>query len=407
MNLARDEASVDLERTLVEYLADRRMTRRALLSRIAAAGATVALAPILAACAAATPSGSPIRSATAAASAADGSPSMAASASPTPASSPEGELFIYNWADYLGDDVIPSFEKRYKVKVTQDFFDNYDTMRAKIGQNGGGYDIIFPSSVDVPAFVKRGLLQPLDQVLIPNKTNLGTEWQSPGYDTGNVYSMPYMWWTTGVAYDSAKVAEPLDSWDALWMDKYKGHIVVLDDVREAFAAALFRLGKSVNTTVDGDLDAAYRLLAQQKPLVRTYTTDDIGALSSGDAWICHAWGSDVHQVTDRPTVKFFIPREGGVRGSDTTTILASAAHPIAANLFINHLLDARVSAANTNKIGYMGPNAAAIPFIDPAILADPSVNPKRAVIDSLQELLDLGPDLDKYTTRWNRLRAGG
>jgi putrescine transport system substrate-binding protein len=88
-------------------------------------------------------------------------------------------------------------------------------------------------------------------------------------------------------------------------------------------------------------------------------------------------------------------------------LLANAQHPIAANLFIDHMLDAQVSAANTNYIGYMGPNQAAKEFIDPAILADPAVNPDKAVIEALQEIDDLGPDLEKYATRWNELRAGG
>jgi spermidine/putrescine transport system substrate-binding protein len=149
------------------------------------------------------------------------------------------------------------------------------------------------------------------------------------------------------------------------------------------------------------------LLQEQKPLVRIYTTDDIGVLSAGDAWVCHAWGSDVYQVVgDRPSVKFYIPKEGGVRGSDTAVVLSGAKHPVAANLFINHLLDAKVSAENTNFIGYMGPNAAAREFISPDILGDPNVNPDQAVVAKLQELLDLGTELDKYTQRWNRLRAG-
>ena len=89
-------------------------------------------------------------------------------------------------------------------------------------------------------------------------------------------------------------------------------------MREAFAAALFLLDLDPNTTNDADLDAALQLLQEQKPLVRIYTTDDISVLSSGDAWVAHAWGSDVCQVNkERPTVKFYIPEEGGVRGSDT------------------------------------------------------------------------------------------
>jgi spermidine/putrescine transport system substrate-binding protein len=407
MNHDHDGSSIDLERRLAAYLVERRMTRRELLERIATLGAAAALAPVVAACTSATATATP----GAASPSATTPPSSAASATPTPEPTPaptaESELFVYNWADYMGEDVIPSFEKATGVKVTLDFFDNYDTMYAKIGTTGGGYDIAFPTSVDIPSFVERGVIQPLMLDLIPNRSNLGAEWQDPGYDPGNAHSMPYMWWTTGVAYDSDKVPGAPDSWDLLWNADYKNHIAVLDDSREAFAAALFRLGKDVNTTNDADLDAALGLLQEQKPLVRIYTTDDIGVLSSGDAWVCHAWGSDVYQVVgDRPSVKFYIPREGGVRGSDTAVVLSGAKHPVAANLFINHLLDAKVSAANTNFIGYMGPNAAAKEYIDAAILADPNVNPDQAVIVKLQELLDLGVDLEKYTSRWNRLRAG-
>jgi spermidine/putrescine transport system substrate-binding protein len=411
MNDRQDGSTIDLERELVRYLAERRISRRVLLERIGTLGAAAALAPVIAACAAGAATSAPSAAASAAPDSAPPSipPSAAptASAEPTPAPTPEAELSVFNWADYMGEDVVPSFEAKYNVKVTYDFFDNYDTMYTKIGQNGGGYDLTFPTSVDIPALLQRGLIQPLDLSLIPNIVNLATEWANPGYDLGNAHSIPYMWWTTGVAYDTAKIKDNLTSWAALWDPKYSKHIAMLDDSREAFAAALFRLGKDANTTNDADLDAALDLLKQQKPLLRTYTTDDIGVLSSGDAWIAHAWGSDVYQVqSERDTVVFYIPEEGGVRGSDTAVLLANAKHPIAAQLFMNHLLDAQVSASNTNYIGYMGPNAAAKEFIDPAILADPTVNPDQAVISKLAELLDLGADLEKYSKRWNELKAG-
>jgi spermidine/putrescine transport system substrate-binding protein len=410
MTQSHDGSSIDLEKELVRYLAQRRVTRRYLLDRIAKVGAAAALGPVIAACtggsATPAPASAAAPSATAAASASE-SAAVSPSAEPTPVPSPEAELFVYNWADYMGEDVVPSFEDKYGVKVTYDFFDNYDTMYAKIGQDGGGYDVTFPTSVDIPALLAQGLVQPLDLSLIPNLANLGAEWKDPGYDPGNAHSVPYMWWTTGIAYDTEKVDGELTSWDALWDGTYAKHIAMLDDYREAFAAALFRLGLDPNTTNEADLDKALAELQAQKPLVRTYTTDDIGVLSSGDAWVSHAWGSDVYQVVEeRPSVKFFIPTEGGIRGSDTAVLLANATHPIAAQLFLNHLLDAQVSASNTNYIGYMGPNAAAKEFIDPAILADPTVNPDQAVIDTLAELLDLGADVEKYTSRWETLRAG-
>jgi spermidine/putrescine-binding protein len=87
-------------------------------------------------------------------------------------------------------------------------------------------------------------------------------------------------------------------------------------------------------------------------------------------------------------------------------LLAGAKHPIAAHAFIDFMLDAEISAANTNYIGYMGPNEAAKQYIDPAILADPTVNPTQAAVAKLQEILDLGADEQKYTDRWTKLRSG-
>ena len=39
-------------------------------------------------------------------------------AEPTPVPSPEGELFVYNWADYIGENTIKKFEDTYGIKVT-------------------------------------------------------------------------------------------------------------------------------------------------------------------------------------------------------------------------------------------------------------------------------------------------
>ncbi len=387
------------------------LSRRRLLQRAAGLGALAVIAPAAAACGTAaspSPASSPSPTAAPQPSASAGASTPAApTAQPTPQPKPEAELFVYNYADYIGDTTIADFEAKYGVKVTYDFFDTYDTMTAKIADGHSGYDVTFVTSVDVPGFFKNGLVQPLDLALIPNRANLAAEWANPGYDPDNAHSMPYMWWTTGVAYDSARVSGEPTSWKTLWDPAYKGHLAMLDDYRETFAAALIQLGFSANTVSDTELDAALALLQQQKPLLRTYTADDIGALASGDVWVCHAWAADARQaMAERPTIKYYLPEEGAIRGSDTMVLLAGAQHPIAAQLFIDFMLDASVSAANTNKTGYMGPNEAARTFIDPSILSDPTLNPGEAAIAKLQELLDLGPDLAKYHDRWSKLRAG-
>ena len=70
--------------------------------------------------------------------------------------------------------------------------------------------------------------------------------------------MPYMWWTTGFCWDGDKIKDDLTSWESLWNPAYKGKLEMLDDIREAFAVAAFRLGLDPNTTSDADLDKMAR-----------------------------------------------------------------------------------------------------------------------------------------------------
>jgi spermidine/putrescine transport system substrate-binding protein len=387
-------------------MVERRLTRREVLERIALMGSAAALAPIIAAC---TTGGGATQSAAATASAsAPPSAPPTPSPSPTPVPSPEGELNILNWTDYLADDVIKSFEAKYKVKVTQSFFSTTDEMYAKLGDDGGDYDISFPISVDVPNMIAKGTIAKLDKSLITNISNLGAEWANPGYDPDNTYTVPYMWWTTGVGYDPARITgDAPTSSKALWDERWKQHISMLDDWQEVFGLTLIQMGKSANTDNTADLDAALALLEKQKPLVRTYSTDTIGTMTSGDIWIGHIWGADRFAIQETiPDFAYYIPEEGGVKGSDTVATFTGSPHPIASQLFINHLLDAQNSAANTNLIYYMGPNAAAKEFIDPAILEDPTINPDQEIIDKLEELLALDQSVrDEYLSRWQELRG--
>jgi spermidine/putrescine-binding protein len=344
----------------------------------------------------------------AATSAATTLPSEAPSVAPTPVPSPEAELNILNWTDYLADDVIKSFEAKYGTKVTQSFFSTTDEMYAKLGDDGGDYDISFPISVDVPNMVAKNTIQKLDKSLIPNIVNLGKEWSDPGYDPGNTYTVPYMWWTTGVGYDPAKLggATPTSSKE-LWNTKWSGHISMLDDWQEVFGLTLIQLGYDANTSDTKQLDEALARLEVQKPLVRTYSTDTIGTMTSGDIWIGHIWGADRFAIQETiPDFAYYIPEEGGVKGNDTIATFTGSPHPVAAQLFINHILDAQNSAANTNLIYYMGPNEAAKQFIDPAILEDPTINPDQAIVDKLEELLALDQSVrDEYLKRWQELRG--
>ena len=410
MNDQRDPRQIDLERELVRYMAENRITRRMLLERIAKAGAFVALAPIIAACSGGAASASPSKAAAASAPPSTG-PSVAPTATPepTPVPTPESELFIYNWDGYIGETTQKDFEDKYGIRVKYDKFPDASTQITKIRSDGagGGYDLTYPASTDIAPLARDGVIAALDHSLIPNLKNLGPTWVDPAYDPGNKNSVPNYWWTTGIAWDPAKVSEEITSWAALWNEKYKGKLGMLSDQQEVFAAGAFRLGLPPNTTSEADLDAILALLETQRPLLRRYTEDDIGDFTSGQLWMTQAWSGDWVQMTyEKENAKYVIPSEGAIRGNDTMVVLSGAQHPIAAHLWIDFNLDAKVSAANSNYIGYMGPNAAAQEFIDPAILSNPNLNPDSGVYADLVELVTLeGTDLDNLTKRWLELTA--
>lgn len=374
---------------------------------MAAAGTAVALGSVIEACTAAvTPSPSVAPTATAPL-----APTVAPTASPssTPLPSPEAEINVYNWDGYIADDTVANFEKQYGIKVRYDNFVDRPTQIDKLRSDGkgGGYDVTYPASTSVPSLLQDGIIRPIDHSLVPNLTNLDAAWQSPGYDANNAHSVPNYWWTSGYAWDPGKLPKEYSRWADLWDPALKGHLAMLDDMREVFAAAAFELGISPNTVDDGELDRILSKLDALKPSVRIWTDDDVGDFESGQVTITHCRSGDWYQMTsDVPDAKYVIPEEGSIRGNDVMVILAGARHPIAAHLWINYNLDPQVSANNTNAIGYMGPNQAALALVDDAIKGDPRLNPPADVQAKLQELAPLAPaDQDKYTKRWNALRA--
>ena len=402
----RNLPGISFDEALEQRLKQANWSRREFLARVAAFGAAAALTQLLIACGqgGASPTAAPPTEAP---------PTTTAVATPTPAPTPvptpEKELFVYNWDGYIGENTVQQFQDKYGIKVKYDLFPDEATQITTLqkGGNGGGYDVSYPASTWVQSFTTDGIIQKLDHSLIPNLKNLSAPWQNPGYDPDNGYSVPNFWWTTGFAWDPHDISKDLTSWDALWDPAYDNHMAMLDDMRECFGAAAFRLHLSPNTKDLGELDQILTMLQQQKPLLRLYTQDDIGDLTSGTLWLTHAWSGDWVQMTyDKPRTKYVIPAEGAVKGNDVMVVLSGAPHPIAAHLWIDFNLDADVSAANTNYIGYMGPNEAALAKIDDYIKTDPRLNPPAEVLAELIELEYLAPaDLDQYTNRWTALRA--
>ena len=269
VNDPRDISDQDIERALERYLTEQRMTRRELLERIGVVGAAVALAPIVAACARPARHRRPAAPSVAAPPPRRAPSAAAATATPepTPVPSPEAELIVYNWLDYIGEDVIPSFEEKYPVKVKYELFDDIEVAYDEARRRRERLRHLVPDLGRHPALHRRPARSSSSTSRSCRTSSTSApQWPNPGYDPGNEHSVPYVWWTTGVGYDTTKVTDSPTSSKALWDPRYKGHISMMDDYQETFGLALIQLGYSANTTDTAQLDEALALLKQQKPL---------------------------------------------------------------------------------------------------------------------------------------------
>jgi len=336
-------------------------------------------------------------------------PNTTAQSSGGGGSGPEEKVLnFYNWADYVAKSTIPDFEKQTGIKVTQDYFSSNEELLAKLQAGGTGYDVIVPSDYTVSIMIKSGILEPLDKSKIPNFKNVSEDFKGLPYDPDNKYTMPYQWGTTGILYNK-KVLGVLElSWEPMWDPANKGKIGMLNDPRETPGAALYKLGYSVNTTDQEQLDEAEAELEKQKPLLRGYfdSTQNRPSVINGDLWLGHVFSGDAFlALSSNEDLDYLIPKPGATVWTDNMAIPKGAEHPDNAHKFINYILGAKTGAALSNYTYYSSPNAAALPMIDDALKKLPGYTLGSSVFERLQTIQDVGKATREYADLFTAVKS--
>ena len=318
-----------------------------------------------------------------------------------------GELNVFIWSNYLPDNVIAEFERRYDAKLNVELYDSNEALLARLQSGGASYDIIVPSDYMVTVLREQGLLDELNRDVLTNISNLDPQFVGLPYDPANQHSIPYMWGTTGVAYRKDKVTGIINSWEALWDGRYKDRIAMLDDVREAFGAALRFLGKSENSVDPGEIQAAAALLMDQKPLVKAY---DSGAfdqmLLSGDVWIAQAYSGQIAKaIAENPTIGYVIPKEGCTIFVDNMCIPRNSRNKELAQEFINFVLEAKIAADIANGTGYSSVNLAARALTRSDLLTNEAAYPPRDAIERCEFIREIGPVVSIYDRLWTEIKS--
>ncbi len=315
-------------------------------------------------------------------------------------------LYYFTWSDYVDREQLAGFEARTGARVVVDTFSSNEELLAKIQGGAGGYDVAAPSDFMVSIMVREGLLAELDLARIPNVASLSPWLSDLPFDPAQRYAVPYLWGTVGIGFDSAVVATPPDSWEVLWDPRYRGKISMLNDQREVFGVALRAMGHSLNETAPAAIEQAKRRLLAQKPLVKTYTSENYdNLLAAGEVALAHGWGGAVARAMDeRPSLRYVIPREGATIWADCLVVLRTSRNKDLAMRFINYLLETDVAVHTTNRLRFASANREVKDRVDARVRQNPAVYPPEDARDRLEWMVDVGDAIRLYDRAWTELK---
>ena len=368
-------------------------------------------------------------------------------------------LKVYNWSDYIDESVLPEFEEWYKaqtgedIKVVYQTFDVNETMLSKIEKGHEDYDVVCPSDYIIERMLNTGLILPLDFASIPDSINYIALNKSPymlkmfreinpKFDA-NDYSVPYMWGTTGILYNTKEVtAEEAGTWDVIRNPKFAGRILIKDAPRDVYGPVLIYLKQkelaegSVTLqelmwdSSDESIAAVESYLKQVKDGVLGWEADfgkeqmtkDRGVVSlnwSGDAVWAIEEAAEVGVSLD-----YIVPEEGSTVWFDGWVIPKYAKNVKAASYFIDFMCHPDIAIRNMEETGYVAANGA-IEVLESQIYdesepinlsyffgagadsvrVNPVLYPDQAVIDRCALEHDWGQDTDKLLAMWSRVKG--
>ncbi len=342
-----------------------------------------------------------------------------------------GTFNVFNYADYIDKKLLDAFGKKYGVNVRLTVFDSMDQAITKLANKSVQVDVTEITSDRLAQAVAGKLLKPINHDYIPNLAqNIWPSLQSPFYDVGSLYTVPYTIYTTGIGWRSDKIAEDIhkldNPWSIFWnAQKYKGYVAVLDDSRESLAMAMLYRGQyDINTEDPKVIDAALADLLAMIPIcnpkinITSYQT-----LPQGNSWLNHTWSGQMLSAvfaflpkgTDPSVLQYWAaPKGKGPIQNDMWAVCSTTTKPVLAHLFLNFLLDQDNAYNNfVNFTGYQPPQnsitaeSLIAKNVIPPNLRTAIISPDDFGPTSLQESQLTNQGLKLWQAAYARFNAGG
>ena len=353
---------------------------------------------------------------------------LAAAGSMIALSAAADEVRVYNWSDYIDEELLTQFEEETGYDLIYDVFDSNELLETRMLAGGSGYDVVVPSGTFLQRQIQAGAFQPLNFDLLPNAGNM---WdvimeRTAQYDPGNAYAINYMWGTTGLGVNVDRVQEllgedaPINSLDLIFNPENMERLAecgvyFLDAPTEMIPAALTYLGENPDSHDPDVIALAEPVLTGVRPYVQNFHSSEyINALANGDICVAFGWSGDILQAQARAieaengvNIVYNAPVEGALMWFDMMAIPADAPNPEGAHAFLNFIMDAENMAAASNYVFYANGNLASQEFLLEEVIGDPAIYPDESTLANLYTTTPYDPRVQRVVTRmWTRIKSG-
>jgi len=322
----------------------------------------------------------------------------------------DGDLLIYNWAQYMDPALKKEFAEKYDVEVNEINFDNLEAMVTKL-RAGGRYDLIWPTPEYAARLEGEGLLAHYDRSELRNADGISTFYDTTWWDPNSEFSVPYTYYTTGIAWRDDEVQGMTGSWNDLTNPDGEGRMFILDDYQEALGEGNLLNGFDLNTVDPNELEISKETLLAQKEFARGISTNSTANLVNGAAAIHQAWNGDIVNVrnqVDNPEVFHYETcKEGVPVGTDLMCIPVTARSPGTALMFIDWILEPEHAARNVNWNGYPQPVDGGQQAFAEIVKEEPSIDVDLEQLGEggLEYRLDSADDRALWTQVWTEVKA--
>ncbi len=323
----------------------------------------------------------------------------------------EDSLVVLNYGKYIDPEVLEIFQEETGISVEYEEYESPEEMYTKYKAGSIDYDLACTSDYMVQKLIEEGEVLEMNFDNIPGSANLDTSYFdfSKAFDPDNKYSMPYFFGTVGILYNSSIVdAAEVNTWDVLWDSKYSGQIIMENSVRDSFMVPLKKLGYSLNTTNETQLDEALTLLIEQKPLVYAYLVDESSdEMVAGNAAMALVYSGEAALAeTYNDKLDYAVPAEGSNMWIDSWFIPATCQHTENAEKFLDFLCREDIAMMNFEYVYYATPNLAVYNALDEETQNNATIFPPKEVLDNCEIYSCLDADSTAlYNKLWKQLKS--